>query len=250
MHNGTEVLFISDLHLDPIQPDISLNFLEFLKTRAKKARVLYILGDLFEAWLGDDDDSPVYIPVLDALTQATRHTQVYFMHGNRDFLVGQDFAAKTGIAMIDEPHIIDLGQLRIGLMHGDLLCTDDIDYQNFRGLVRDPGWQSQFLAQDISARRQVAARLREKSAQAMADKTLEIMDVNQQEVLDTFDRLELDVLIHGHTHRPGIHQLPGKRARIVLGDWHPLPSVLSWESERFSLQDPRVSVSWQQGKLI
>lgn len=238
MDSTSEILFISDLHLDRNKPAITKQFLTFLKTRAQHARVLYILGDLFEVWLGDDDQSEAFQPVIKALQNLAKKTQLFFLHGNRDFLIGQQLASHIGFTIISDPSVIKLGQQQVALMHGDLLCTDDIDYQNFRKLVRSKDWQQTFLAKPLNERHSIADDLRDKSSQAMAAKEFEIMDVNQQTVMDTFQQLRVDTLIHGHTHRPAIHHLPEDKQRIVLGDWNPGPSFLSWNEGEFSLVDP------------
>ena len=240
MSPSTEILFISDLHLDQSKPEITQQFLRFIETRAVQARVLYILGDLFEVWLGDDDEAVDFEAVLLALKQLSQSVEIVFIHGNRDFLIGQSFASRTGMTIIQEPVIIQPGSKKVGLMHGDLLCTDDVDYQNFRQQVRDPQWQQQFLHQSLSQRQTIAANLRDKSSRAMEEKEIEIMDVNQQTVLRYFDELNIDILIHGHTHRPGIHSIAGNKQRIVLGDWNPAASFISWKNDRFELSDDRV----------
>ena len=237
----TEVLFISDLHLDPGQPEITRNLLSFLQTRAVEARVLYILGDLFEVWLGDDDDAAEYQPVMNVLKELSQSVEIYFIHGNRDFLIGADCAERCGMTLIDEPILIELGTLRVGLMHGDLLCSDDVDYQNFRCLVRSSEWQQQFLGQSIEKRREIAAGLRDRSSEAMQAKDAMIMDVNQDTVNHYFDEYQLDVLIHGHTHRPGRHAVANNRLRLVLGDWRPQPSYIRWDQNGFTLTDPRIN---------
>ena len=235
-----EILFISDLHLDAKKPDITQNFLQFIETRAISARVLYILGDLFEVWLGDDDTQPHYQPVFDALLRLSKSVELFFIHGNRDFLIGKQLAERVGMTILQEPTLLQLGSTRVGLMHGDLLCTDDVDYQKFREMVRNPDWQHDFLAKPLPERQQIAVALRDKSAQAMTQKTYDIMDVNLQAVNEQFDRMDVDVLIHGHTHRPAVHQHGSNRTRIVLGDWQPTASYLSWANNQFSLHDERV----------
>jgi UDP-2,3-diacylglucosamine hydrolase len=238
-----EILFVSDLHLDQKQPEITKNFVNFLKARASQARALYILGDLFEVWLGDDDESESFSEVFENLKTFSSHAQLYFIHGNRDFLVGQQLADKLGITLLTEPQLIQLGDQKVALMHGDLLCTDDVDYQNFRNLVRQPAWQQQFLAKPLSERQQIAAALRQESAQAMNQKTSLIMDVNQTTVENLFDELGIDILIHGHTHRPAVHQHGQTRQRFVLGDWRPEASYISWKNNGLTLHDPRFNQS-------
>ncbi|NNG12335.1 MAG: UDP-2,3-diacylglucosamine diphosphatase [Halobacteria archaeon] len=223
-------LFISDLHLDPQRPEITSLFLDFLGNRGHLAECLYILGDLFEAWVGDDDDSALASAVCAGLRDCTQAgTAVYVMHGNRDFLLGEDFAAACGCTLLTDPSAIDLyGQTTL-LMHGDLLCTDDREYMAFRGMVREPQWQQAFLAKPLAERRQIALQLRETSIERTRGKPESIMDVNPQNVVDTMERHAVQRLIHGHTHRPAVHELTvnGKPAqRLVLGDWYEQGSVL------------------------
>ena len=236
-----EILFISDCHLDPRRPQVTRRLVEFLRERATTADALYILGDLFEAWLGDDDPADELADVIAALARVAEHAELAFIAGNRDFLLGRAFAERVGMRLLHEPEILELGQRRVALLHGDLLCTDDHDYQAFRRQVRDPAWQSEFLARPLAERRQIAARLRSDSADAMAHKSEEIMDVNQAAVQEYLDRLQVDVLLHGHTHRPAVHDLPDGRMRYVLGDWQPGPSFISWRAGRdLLLHDERV----------
>lgn len=236
-----EILFISDCHLDASRPEINRALTDFLAQRAQRAEQLYILGDLFEVWLGDDDPVESRQPVVEVLKRLAGQIPVHFMAGNRDFLLGEDFAARVGIRLLDESAILQLGEHRSLLIHGDTLCTDDHDYQKFRALVRAPQWQAEFLARPLAERRQIAARLRSESSDAMAQKTAEIMDVNAGAVEACFRAHEVDTIIHGHTHRPAVHRYDGGRQRLVLGDWNPGPSYLSWNPRAgFELQDPRV----------
>ena len=236
-----EYLFISDCHLDQSRPDVTAALTEFLDKRAPGARYLYILGDFFEAWLGDDTPIPEFQIVISSLQQLTPDTEIFFMGGNRDFLLGDKFARKVNFKLLEEPHIVQLGDKRVALIHGDTLCTDDHDYQAFRTFVRDPHWQSVFLAKPLQERLQIARQLRSDSADAMAQKSLEIMDVNAQAVQDCFDQNQVDTIIHGHTHRPALHQYDSNLTRIVLGDWGRESSYLSWTPQQgFSLVDPRV----------
>lgn len=240
MTSSSEILFISDLHLDQKQPEITQQFIHFLKARAANARALYILGDLFEVWLGDDAETSTFGEVFEALGEFSQHSELYFLHGNRDFLLGEKLAQQLNMTILPDPYLTQLGDRKIALMHGDLLCSDDIDYQNFRQLVRQPRWQQQFLARPLIERQQIAEGLRKESAQAMGQKTSRIMDVNQQTVLQTFEELDIDLLIHGHTHRPAIHDISKGRQRMVLGDWQPEASYISWKPSGFSLHDVRV----------
>jgi len=225
-------LFISDLHLDESRPQIVDLFLRFLRAEARSATSLYILGDLFESWIGDDDDGPLSAVIAEGLHGLSRSgVRIYFMHGNRDFLLGAEYAARAGMSLLSDPTIIELGGERTLLMHGDTLCTDDVEYQKFRMMVRDPRWQQQFLAQTLSERRAFAEQARGESRRHTAMKTAEIMDVNQHAVIAAMRSHGVHRLIHGHTHRPAMHRLDigGKAAeRIVLGDWYEQSSVLTW----------------------
>ncbi len=233
------VLFISDLHLDATRPDATQAFFHFLKQRAAKAEALYILGDLFEAWVGDDDDNPMALQVIDALAELTAGgTPAWFVHGNRDFLVGEDFSARTGMALLPESSVVELAGERVLLMHGDSLCTDDRDYQEFRTMVREPKWQEQFLALPLMARRALAAQARDASRISTSGKAMEIMDVNTTAVARAMQTNSVLRLIHGHTHRPAVHEfeLEGEAAtRIVLGDWFQQGSALECDENRFRL---------------
>ncbi len=243
MSDKSEILFISDLHLDQNKQEITDHFLDFLKARAENARALYILGDLFEVWLGDDDEAEAFQEVFTALEAFSKQAELYFIHGNRDFLVGHRLSNRLNMTLLSEPQLLLLGEQKIALMHGDILCSDDVDYQNFRKLVRQPLWQQDFLSKPLSERQSIAEALRKESAQAMNQKTNQIMDVNQQTVEQTFSDLEIDILIHGHTHRPAIHQLNANKQRIVLGDWQPDASYLSWDKGCFTLHDCRLPAS-------
>jgi UDP-2,3-diacylglucosamine hydrolase len=236
-----EYLFTSDSHLQPGRPETLQAFADFLQARAAQASRLYILGDLFEAWLGDDDTSLDYLPVIEPLCRLAESCEIFFMAGNRDFLIGEGFATRIGLTLLQESHSLELGQSRVVLMHGDTLCTDDHDYQAFRAMVRNPEWQAQFLAKPLLERQQIAAQLRRHSVAAMSQKSDEIMDVNTAAVTDCFQQNNADVIIHGHTHRPAVHFYPPDLQRIVLGDWTDEPSFLSWtEDQGFRLNDPRV----------
>ncbi len=236
-----EYLFISDCHLDSGRPEVTAALTRFLRQRAVSASRLYILGDLFEVWLGDDDPAAAAQPVIEALQVLTGKMPVYFIAGNRDFLLGHEFATRVGLTLLEEPQRLQLGTHQVLLIHGDTLCTDDHDYQQFRSIVRSQAWQSEFLDQPLAERQRVAARLRNDSAEAMAQKSLEIMDVNPQAVQDCFRQNQVDTIIHGHTHRPAVHHYDHSQARYVLGDWHPGPSYLSWEQKQgFKLVDPGI----------
>lgn len=216
-----ETLFISDLHLSAERPALLALFLDFLRRRAAGAERLFILGDLFDAWIGDDDDAlPEVRRALRALTRAG--TGCALMHGNRDFLIGRRFARATGCRLIRDPYRIRLGGAPALLMHGDLLCTDDISYQRFRRRVRNPIVQRLFLWSPLQQRRRIAHDYRRRSAAATAGKGTEIMDVNAEAVARRLRRHRVQRLVHGHTHRPGDHRLVldgRERVRHVLADW-------------------------------
>lgn len=235
-----ETLFISDLHLDPSRPAITELFFRLLNTRARTAEALYILGDMFEMWLGDDDPSPANAVVMDALHAVTAGgTPVFVMHGNRDFLIGQGFAARTGCTLLPDAAVIDLYGERALLMHGDTLCTDDIAYQALRIKVRDPRWQQQMLALPFEERVRLGRQLRDASREEIQAKTAEIMDVNQGAVEQALRQHQVRLLIHGHTHRPAVHEfeLDGRPVhRIVLGDWYEHGSVLAYWSDGHRLE--------------
>ena len=223
-------LFISDLHLDPARAAITELFLAFLRTTAPRAEALYILGDLFEAWIGDDAADAAHRPVIEGLRALSAGgTPVYLMHGNRDFLMGARFEQMSGARLLPDPSVIDLYSQPTLLMHGDTLCTDDVDYQQFRARVRGERWQREFLALPPARRAEIAHRLRVASQEYTRGKKPEIMDVNPQAVERALREHRVLRLIHGHTHRPAVHTLPldGRTAtRIVLGDWYEQGSVL------------------------
>ena len=218
-------LLISDLHLHTGQPDITRGFLDYLERDARHADTLYLLGDIFEAWIGDDYLGDLERQVIDALRRLSdAGTQLYFMHGNRDFLVGEDFAAAAGATLLDDPCLATLGRQTVLLMHGDSLCTGDEEYMKFRAMARDPEWQAQILALPIEQRLELAKSLRMQSSDANTQKADAIMDVTPAEVEAIMREHGVSTLIHGHTHRPAVHEftLDGQPAqRIVLGDWRP-----------------------------
>jgi UDP-2,3-diacylglucosamine hydrolase len=218
-------LFISDLHLSPETPHITRLLLDFLSGPAAGADALYILGDLFEYWAGDDDlPDPYHQQVTGALRQVSASgTKLYLMHGNRDLLMGRDFAAACGATLLQDPLVIDLHGVRTLLSHGDILCTDDVEYQAFRRQVHDPEWQRVFLAQPLALRKAQITGMRERSKMEKTAKSDAIMDVNAGAVATLFRQHGIpDRLIHGHTHRQARHALEvdGKNVeRVVLGDW-------------------------------
>ncbi|GMQ91363.1 MAG: UDP-2,3-diacylglucosamine diphosphatase [Gammaproteobacteria bacterium] len=224
-------LFISDLHLCSKRPLITELFLDFLKEDAVSADALYILGDFYEFWVGDDVAmTEEYRPITEALQALTsRGVPVYILPGNRDFLLGKDFEALTGCEILTEPYRLDLYGRPTLLMHGDSLCTDDVEYQEFRKQVRDPGWQTGFLAKSLQDRINLFNKYRRISMEVTANKPTEIMDTNQQTIEQVMQQHDATLLIHGHTHRPDEHHFEINKCamtRIVLADWDGDGSVL------------------------
>lgn len=216
-----DTLFIADLHLDAVRPGVAALAQRFVE-RLHGAAALWILGDLFEAWLGDDLVEPAHEPFIAALgALATSGTAVHLMHGNRDFLLGEAFAARIGAVLHrEDERLVALGGESVLLLHGDTLCTDDRPYQELRATLRDPCWQAGFLARTPAERIEAARALRERSREAVAGKSGEIMDVAPAAVEDAFVRSGCGTMIHGHTHRPDDHRENSRRRRLVLGDWH------------------------------
>jgi len=237
------ILFISDLHLSEERPETIRAFLAFLGGPARQASALYILGDLFEYWAGDDDDPPLNGLVADALRAlAESGVHVYFIAGNRDFLLGEQFAAQAGLTLLPDPSEIVLDDRATVLVsHGDALCTDDTAYQQYRAQVRDDAWQRRFLARPLVERKAFIEDLRQRSTLAKRDKPIEIMDVNADAVARMLRQYDYPTLIHGHTHRPArhLHLIDGKHCeRWVLSDWHDDAPYLIWngasiEARRF-----------------
>jgi len=226
-----DVVFISDLHLAPERPQIIDLFIRFADEIAAQADCLYILGDFLEYWLGDDDPVKSLSPVFDKLIEINERfaTDIFFMHGNRDFLVGSQLAERCHFTLINDPHKIKIRNKDALLMHGDTLCTDDIEYQKFRQMVRSQEWQQQILSKTLAERIEIARSLREKSQQSTSAKDEYIMDVNQNATDKAFIDNNVDLIIHGHTHRPAIHHrtVNGiETTRIVLGDWYNTGSYL------------------------
>jgi UDP-2,3-diacylglucosamine hydrolase len=223
-------LFISDLHLDDRRPETTALLQKFLQDEAIHADALYILGDLFEFWLGDDVPSKCSVAVAAALNRLRQKgVPCYFMHGNRDFLLQDVYASLAGVELLPEEHVADLYGERVLLLHGDSLCTDDVAYQQFRTVVRNPAWQQDFLSKPPQERLQIALQARDASAAHKGNVDMNIMDVNPNEVEAAFERHGVLTMIHGHTHRPATHdlQIKGHDAqRIVLGDWYTHGSVL------------------------
>ncbi len=232
----SETFFISDLHLHLEDPQTLEIFLQFLQHRALKADALYILGDLFEAWIGDDDLSPFNLQVMQAINQAVRSgLPVYFMRGNRDFLIGKRFAKKTGVKLLADPHLIELYGVRTLLMHGDSLCTFDIKHQKARRFTLNPLCQWLALQLPLPLRRRAAVWLRSKSRSHHHSGEDYIMDVSPATVDEVMNAHQASRLIHGHTHRPAFHAtLMGER--IVLGAWHETGSLLVCNQQGCQLQ--------------
>ena len=218
-------LFISDLHLTEERPEANERFIGLLEAKARTAEALYILGDFFESWVGDDDlEAPFHAVIAGLLGGlARRGVPVYLMHGNRDFLVGERFCAATGAKLLADPSVHEIGGVRTLLMHGDTLCTDDLDYQNWRRIARSETWQREFLAKPLAERRRAIVGMREKSKEVVQAKPADIMDVNDAAVAQAMRAHAVSRLVHGHTHRPGRHALTidGRPAeRWVLPDWY------------------------------
>ena len=233
--------FISDLHLEKIKSPITNIFTKFLD-ELNKNDSLYILGDLFESWIGDDDVSELSQYIADRLgSLSERNISVAIMHGNRDFLIGEDFCKASSIELINDPLIIEINTKKVMLTHGDELCTDDKEYQAFRSVVRNPLWQKDFLNFPISKREKIAGEAKDASKDSKENKAMEIMDVNTDAVFKAFNDREIEIMIHGHTHRPNIHKISneGKNlTRYVLGDWSKNSAIiLKWNEAEVELMD-------------
>jgi UDP-2,3-diacylglucosamine hydrolase len=245
MPSAGKTLFTSDIHLDSESSVITRSFLDFLANRATGADAMYVLGDLFEAWVGDDDTSALNTQVAQAFAAlADSGTMLYFMHGNRDFLLGRDYAARCQATLLEEPALIECHGQRMALIHGDSLCTRDIDYMKFRKMVRTERWQRDFLERSLVERQMIAQQARMQSKEQSKNKASEIMDVTPQEVLNLLQTLQVNCLIHGHTHRPSIHTLRLQEPinncvdaqRIVLGSWDTQGWALELDAEGFDLK--------------
>lgn len=230
------VLFISDLHLSPERPAVTRAFLVFLQHRASRAEALYVLGDLFEAWIGDDDPTDLALEVQKAFAALSRQgVALYVQHGNRDFLLGKRFAANTGAVIIADETVIEHWGQRALVMHGDSLCTDDIDYQRFRRKSRHPIYKWCLRALPLKRRQKLAAEWRAKSMAANSNKASAIMDVNTRAVDRVMQKHAVTTLIHGHTHRPDQHSVACGE-RIVLGDWDRMGWALEMNDSGYKLQ--------------
>jgi UDP-2,3-diacylglucosamine hydrolase len=231
--------FASDLHLDPSTPQIADRFMRFLAGPARGARSVFLLGDLFEAWIGDDDPEPAHREVVAAITAlAAAGTLVYVMRGNRDFMIGERFCAEAGAILLDDPAILAVRGERVMLSHGDGLCVDDRAYQKLRALVRDPSLREGFAHLPIEARRRLASEAREGSREHLANASDYITDVNQPAVDAVMRDADVPLMIHGHTHRPGVHRFRSdgvERTRVVLGAWHDEAHVVRWDDAGWQL---------------
>lgn len=226
------LLFIADVHLEPAEPAVTAGFLNFLQQQAAKSDGLYILGDLFEAWVGDDDNNPLSNTIAEAIAALT--VPVYFIHGNRDFLLGQRFARRCHMQLLPELVTIDYYQRRILVMHGDTLCTDDIAYQRYRRWVHKRWVQKIFLILPLWLRKLIGKKMRTGSHTHNLQKKQQVMDVNSVAVEKTLSCFAANLLIHGHTHKPAIHQVSvGQRA--VLGAWHHQGSAIQVDADGIQL---------------
>lgn len=231
-------LLVSDLHLDGARPAATARFTALMEDWRGRCSALYILGDLVEYWLGDDQAVDELGGAFEAIRDFAAHCPVYLMHGNRDFLIGEGFAARYGVTLIADPTVVDLHGTRTLLMHGDTLCTDDHDYQALRSTVRDPDWQRGFLAKPLAEREAFARQVRATSRSATAAKSMEIMDVNAHSVASAFRDHDVRRLIHGHVHRPAVHteRVDGTPCeRIVMGDWYESLSYVTCDDSGCSL---------------
>ena len=211
--------FISDIHLSEDSPHLTNAFKAFLNESKGSCSHLFILGDLFEIWIGDDDDNSFNQEIKKALIDFTTNgPETFLMHGNRDFLIGETFANEVGISILPDPYTLDINGLRTILSHGDFLCTDDVDYIDFRSKVRSKEWQKDFLSKSLDERKEIANSLRSGSKDATSEKSLEITDVNAESLNSFLNKNKSNIFIHGHTHRPGIHKTESSK-QIVLGDW-------------------------------
>ena len=227
--------------MESIESSITSTFSEFLK-RLNQDDTLYILGDLFESWIGDDNTSELSHFVTDQLNSLSKKgIRIGLMHGNRDFLIGPDFCNAASIELMNDPYIIEINGEKAMLTHGDQLCTDDHEYQAFRSVVRNPIWQKDFLNFPISKREKIAGETKDASKHSKGNKTMEIMDVNPDSVLKAFENNAVEIMIHGHTHRPNIHKISNdqnKFTRYVLGDWSKESAIiLKWDDSGIEFLD-------------
>lgn len=233
-------LFVSDVHLDASAPEATEQFVDFLRSYAAQAEALYVLGDLFEVWIGDDDPDAEKARIMDALRALTSSGVACFViHGNRDFLLGRGFCDRTGCRLLPDPVVLELHGERVLVTHGDALCTDDHSYQELRSKVRTADWQRRFLALPFDIRDRFASQARAGSKAHIKRTAPQIQDVNPDAVINAFRATHVRRIIHGHTHRPGVHdlQVDGEPAqRIVLGAWYEEGSYLAYENGRYELR--------------
>ena len=214
------IAFVSDLHLEPIENKRVKVFFQFLNNAVNKYEELYILGDFFEYWIGDDDTQSVNKLIMQRLKAASDNgLKIYFIHGNRDFLIGSEFESETGVKILEDQHTFNIGEKKIMISHGDAFCVDDVEYQEMKREIRSDSWKKDFLTKSISERVDFANNLRTKSSERNSNKPENIMDVNDNYVLEVVRREKIDILIHGHTHRPAVHKLENSSIRAVLGSW-------------------------------
>ena len=236
-------LFISDLHLDKDRPQVINHFINLLNNLDSNVSSLYILGDFVEFWVGDDDPAEGLTDVFDSIKKQSRKRDIYFMHGNRDFMITKDFCEKSGMKLLDDPTVITLGDKKILLMHGDTLCIDDHQYQEFRSMVRSVAWQNEMLKKSLAERIDFAKMLRAKSLSAIDAKDEIIMDVNNEEVVKMIKEYNVDMIIHGHTHRPNIHKIiidNQEYERIVLGDWYDKSFILKITDNKITIDKTKL----------
>ncbi len=236
------VAFVSDIHLTPDTPEILDRFEEFAAHIPSRVQQLYILGDLFEFWIGDDGTDMLGHARAEALLKQISATgvELHFIHGNRDFLVGEEFARRTGCTILPDPTVMEIGSDRVLMSHGDTLCIQDTEHQEQRKRMTSSKWKVAFLDQPLDQRLSTALELRGKSAAAKQEKDMDIMDADQGHVEEVMRQHQVLILIHGHTHRPGVHQFRldnAEATRIVLGDWHAQQSMLICEDGRYSLYE-------------
>ncbi|WP_395480254.1 UDP-2,3-diacylglucosamine diphosphatase [Candidatus Curculioniphilus buchneri] len=232
------ILFISDVHLCHQKHSITAGFLYFLRTRAIHASALYILGDLFDIWIGDDDPNPLNNIISSALKELRQYgIPCYFIHGNHDFLIDKHHAAAYGMILLPSQRILQFNGHRIIILHGDTLCTNDISYQNFRRKIHQRWLQKLFLDLPFCIRKKITGMIRAKSINGHSIKTTKNFDVNLQTVMSLMMHTNTSVMIHGHTHQPAIHYLPGNRLRVVLGAWNQQGSVIEVNEKNVTLFD-------------
>ena len=230
------IAFISDLHLEPVMNDKTAGFFDFLDSAQNKYQQLYILGDFFEYWIGDDDNEPVNLSIQQKLKAATDSgLDIFFVHGNRDFLIGSEFEKNTGVKIIEDMTLIEIGNKSVMVAHGDSFCTDDVEYQEMKKEIRSDSWKNTFLAKSIDERIAFANNMRAESAKRSSNKPENIMDVNCDYVSQIISDHNIDYLIHGHTHRPKIHQA-GNALRAVLGSWEEEGWVIEYNQEHLELK--------------